>query len=217
MITENGYVLGIEAAIAGGSLSIVTRDGTELGCFNGSGAVARSEDLLADIDGLLKSSGTDRSQLELITVSAGPGSFTGIRIGIATAMGLAKGLAVPVSSESALTAVAKASAVNLKDTTTFIVLLPVGRDTVCYQSFANFTIGITAAGPPSTFPQDSITGLIKDESYSRCVAHPALRQQIEAHDKVIWLDDSLARLIAQACLGQPSPVLIDPLFVSKAN
>ena len=48
------------------------------------------------IDNLLQSSALNRNQIEAVVVSIGPGSFTGLRIGLAVAKGLAVGLSIPV-------------------------------------------------------------------------------------------------------------------------
>lgn len=47
--------------------------------------------LLAMIDGLLKAASVDRRALQVIAFGAGPGSFTGVRIGAAVAQGIALG------------------------------------------------------------------------------------------------------------------------------
>lgn len=52
--------------------------------------------LLSAIEAALKLGGASRSDLELIAVAEGPGSFTGLRIGIATAKGLARALGIPL-------------------------------------------------------------------------------------------------------------------------
>ncbi len=62
--------------------------------------------LLASIEFLLASAGWRLSDLELIAAGIGPGSFTGIRIGSATAMGLAQTLSIPFAGISALDAIA---------------------------------------------------------------------------------------------------------------
>lgn len=57
---------------------------------------SRNEKLLPAIDWLLSESGTGRDQLDLIVVTRGPGSFTGVRVGLATAQGLAFALGIPL-------------------------------------------------------------------------------------------------------------------------
>ena len=54
------------------------------------------EELLAAIDGLLQRAGVAPGELGGIVVGTGPGAFTGLRVGLATAKGLAHALAVPI-------------------------------------------------------------------------------------------------------------------------
>jgi tRNA threonylcarbamoyladenosine biosynthesis protein TsaB len=62
--------------------------------------------LLPMIDDLLRLNRIDRRDLGLIAVGSGPGSFTGIRIGIATAKGLARATGCPLVGISTLDALA---------------------------------------------------------------------------------------------------------------
>jgi tRNA threonylcarbamoyladenosine biosynthesis protein TsaB len=65
-----------------------------------------SEHLLSSIDFLLHSLGWKLEDLNLVAAGVGPGSFTGIRIGIATALGLAHSLKIPLAEISGLDALA---------------------------------------------------------------------------------------------------------------
>src|SRR5687768_3236700 len=98
-------ILAIESAISGGSLSLIV-DGSEAGHWIGTSGVSKAEELLVNIDHLLNKHCTLRAEIDLIAVSAGPGSFTGIRIGLATALGLKAGLQVSMASGSVLKAIA---------------------------------------------------------------------------------------------------------------
>jgi len=69
-------------------------------------ALSHSRSLLALIDEVLKEANLSLSELDAITVARGPGSFTGLRIGIAVAQGLAFGNQLPVLPVSSLAAVA---------------------------------------------------------------------------------------------------------------
>jgi tRNA threonylcarbamoyladenosine biosynthesis protein TsaB len=62
--------------------------------------------LLPTIIECLKAAGLEANELDGITVDIGPGSYTGIRIGIATAMGLAFPEKIPVCGVSSLEAMA---------------------------------------------------------------------------------------------------------------
>jgi tRNA threonylcarbamoyladenosine biosynthesis protein TsaB len=62
--------------------------------------------ILLAADSLLRAAGIEPRDLDGVVVGTGPGSFTGIRIGLATARGLALGLGVPVAGVSTLHAYA---------------------------------------------------------------------------------------------------------------
>lgn len=62
--------------------------------------------VLEAVHHLLEAGGAARTELERIVVGVGPGGFTGLRIGVATALGLGQALAVPVVGASSLEAMA---------------------------------------------------------------------------------------------------------------
>ena len=69
-----------------------------------------SESLLPTVEAVLKITGTDINDIDLFACSTGPGSFTGVRIGVATIKGIAYGKGKPCASISTLEALAQ----NLK-------------------------------------------------------------------------------------------------------
>jgi tRNA threonylcarbamoyladenosine biosynthesis protein TsaB len=68
--------------------------------------VSRAQALLEDVDALLRQAGAHPSDLDRLAVGLGPGSFTGVRIGLAAARGLALSLDLPGSGVSTLAALA---------------------------------------------------------------------------------------------------------------
>ena len=68
--------------------------------------VSRAQTLLEDIDALLRQAGSHPSELDRLAIGTGPGSFTGVRIGLAVARGLALSLDLPGSGVSTLAALA---------------------------------------------------------------------------------------------------------------
>jgi tRNA threonylcarbamoyladenosine biosynthesis protein TsaB len=68
--------------------------------------VSRAQTLLEDVDALLRQAGARPSDLDRLAVGLGPGSFTGVRIGLAVARGLALSLELPGSGVSTLAALA---------------------------------------------------------------------------------------------------------------
>ena len=82
------------------------RDGELIGAVALEGRGSRNEKLLPAVDWLLSESGTERSAIDLFAVTRGPGSFTGVRIGLATMQGLALALGRPVCAMSTHEAIA---------------------------------------------------------------------------------------------------------------
>jgi len=92
--------LAFDTATSAATTALV-RDGEVLG-----EAVSRAVRVLEDADELLRASAVDRSELTGIVVGTGPGSFTGMRLGLAAARGLALALDLPVAGVSTLDALA---------------------------------------------------------------------------------------------------------------
>src|ERR687897_1549201 len=68
--------------------------------------VSRASTLLADVDALVRQAGAHPRDVSGLAVGIGPGSFTGIRVGLAAARGLALALDVPAAGVSTLAALA---------------------------------------------------------------------------------------------------------------
>jgi tRNA threonylcarbamoyladenosine biosynthesis protein TsaB len=81
-------------------------DRSLLGAIALEGKGSRNEKLLPAIDWLLAEAGVDRRDIELFATTRGPGSFTGVRIGLATMQGLALALGRPVCAMSTHEAIA---------------------------------------------------------------------------------------------------------------
>ncbi|MDO4529490.1 MAG: tRNA (adenosine(37)-N6)-threonylcarbamoyltransferase complex dimerization subunit type 1 TsaB [Lachnospiraceae bacterium] len=88
-------ILGIETSGPLASVALL-KDGEVQGMKVGEFKVTHSETLMPMIDELVKETGMKLESLDAIAVSAGPGSFTGLRIGSATAKGLGMALNKPL-------------------------------------------------------------------------------------------------------------------------
>jgi tRNA threonylcarbamoyladenosine biosynthesis protein TsaB len=67
---------------------------------------SRAQTLLEDVDALLRQAGAHPSDIDQLAVGIGPGSFTGVRIGLAAARGLALSLGIEGAGVSTLAALA---------------------------------------------------------------------------------------------------------------
>lgn len=104
-------VLGLDTSTAASAACVLRTDGREfeaLPALEELGAPpAHSRDLLVRVTGVMDAAGLGFDQLDAVAVGTGPGSFTGLRVGIATARALAAAHDLelrPVSSLAALAA-----------------------------------------------------------------------------------------------------------------
>jgi tRNA threonylcarbamoyladenosine biosynthesis protein TsaB len=95
-------VLTLAFDTATGAATSALLDGSELL----GERVSRAQSLLEDVDALLRQAGAHPSDLDRLAVGIGPGSFTGVRIGLAVARGLALSLELPGAAVSTLDALA---------------------------------------------------------------------------------------------------------------
>ena len=97
-------ILAVDTTTRAGSLAVV-RDGVVLHEYVGDATRTHAQRLPADVRRVCEAAGVVIRDVELFAVAAGPGSFTGLRIGIAAVQGLAMAWSrqvVPVSTLEAL-------------------------------------------------------------------------------------------------------------------
>ena len=98
-------LLAVESATLSGGVALLDGD-LLLGEISLNIAITHSERLMAAVDRLLADCGFAPADLGGLAVSVGPGSFTGIRVGIATIKALAMALDLPVAAVPTLDALA---------------------------------------------------------------------------------------------------------------
>jgi tRNA threonylcarbamoyladenosine biosynthesis protein TsaB len=161
--------------------------------------VSRAQTLLEDVDALLRQAGAHPSDLDRLAVGLGPGSFTGVRIGLAVARGLGLSLDLPGSGVSTLAALAAGA--------------PEALPVIDAKRREVFTL---AGGEPRVLaPQD-----LPVEGGTVCVGDGAkrYRQLLEERGAVVPADEDerhLPRARFHAALaGEPGPVdELEPLYL----
>jgi tRNA threonylcarbamoyladenosine biosynthesis protein TsaB len=102
-------VLGFDTATPATALALRLADGSILAARDDpppSERPGHSTQLLTLADGLLARAGLDWGDLQLVAVGVGPGTFTGLRIGVASARAFAQSLGLDVAPVSSLRALA---------------------------------------------------------------------------------------------------------------
>jgi len=127
---SEALILAIETATRSGGVA-VARGEQVLASRTGDAAMSHSTNLIEMVEEVLQEAGVKLSEVDLFAVAVGPGSFTGLRIGLATVKAFAAHLNREVAGVSTLAAVAHASGADGE----IVSLLPAGRGEVFAQRF----------------------------------------------------------------------------------
>jgi len=202
-----GNILAIECAVGRGSVSIL--NGVSVIASAGdSQSVSRAEELITIINSLMEKAGMERHDLNMIAVSTGPGSYSGIRIGVATALGLKNSLNIPCVGVSALDAMAIFATPSLPLT----CAVPVGKKDVAWRQYKSGNEWPEPLGPPEMGTEtDFLMTLGKDADLPIFLHSELLGRLDEHHIPGIQLLDAglnLSEMIGRAAaIGQGEPVL----------
>lgn len=101
-------ILAIDTTASPVSVTILT-DGFLTGEFFLNIKITHSQVLMPLVETILKTTGTDIKDIDIFAVDAGPGSFTGVRIGVASV----KGMAMPFNTKCAAVSTLEAMAYNM--------------------------------------------------------------------------------------------------------
>jgi tRNA threonylcarbamoyladenosine biosynthesis protein TsaB len=129
-MVDSPLILSIETATLTGSVAMCKGDEV-VAVHNGHDGPSHSNTLLRTIESVLKDNGIQLSDIDLFAVAIGPGSFTGLRIGLATVKGLAFTLERPCIGIPTLEAVAHSAGTCEH----VVAALPAGRGEVIAQMF----------------------------------------------------------------------------------
>ena len=125
-------VLALDTAGADCSAALFSlSEGRVLSCVTETLGKGHAERLMDILDRALAEAGLELSAVERIAVTVGPGSFTGIRVGVAAARGLGLALGVEVRGISTLSVLAE----EARKAGDFVVAIDARRDEVYFQHF----------------------------------------------------------------------------------
>ncbi|MES2798996.1 MAG: tRNA (adenosine(37)-N6)-threonylcarbamoyltransferase complex dimerization subunit type 1 TsaB [Bacteroidota bacterium] len=100
------YILHLESSTKSCSVAL-SKDGELVACKEVLSAdFSHSENLTVFVEDVIKEAGISLKQLAAISVASGPGSYTGLRIGVSTAKGFCYALDIPLISIDSLSSIA---------------------------------------------------------------------------------------------------------------
>ncbi|MCZ2203380.1 tRNA (adenosine(37)-N6)-threonylcarbamoyltransferase complex dimerization subunit type 1 TsaB [Bartonella sp. A05] len=114
-------------------------------CISERMSKGHAEKLIGQIAEVTNQANITLDQVDRIAVNIGPGSFTGVRVGVSTARALALALEIPAIGVSALEALA-AQTNKQHPTSTVTVVIEAGRGMFYHQNFNNDLTAMSAPG-----------------------------------------------------------------------
>jgi tRNA threonylcarbamoyl adenosine modification protein YeaZ len=197
-------VLGIDTTGRGGAVAIATPEGI-LSVEVHDPGLGYAEELFGLFDRVLHDCGRRRGELTAVAVLSGPGSFTGLRIGIMTAKTLAFSLGIPLLSTPTLELLAVASGPGLK-----LALCEAGRGHAWVQEFE--------VGEEAVVARDGLRRIkLEDLDPSNAVCAPPLACGFQVSDLAGPLAARAARRQMPLCVVDPGSLVPEYGSVSQAE
>lgn len=192
-------LLAIESAVDGGSIAILDGESV-VGSLVGSDGVSKAEDILPKLDLLLDQIGCHKDQITKIAVSVGPGSFTGLRIGISSALGLRSALGIECIGVNLFSAIQQLDAAAA-------IAIPLGRTDICFRS--------SMRSPITAFPKPDLANQFAGVETVLC--HATLLGDLEAEGvrKIVSIGNDLAVLVGKYAIDLPSSTNFEPIYVQS--
>jgi tRNA threonylcarbamoyl adenosine modification protein YeaZ len=168
-------------------------------------AKGQAEALIPMLDEVLVRTGATWRDLNALGVGIGPGNFTGIRISVSAARGLAMGLSIPAVGVSTLEALAEGHDGPC------LALCDARRGAVYAQGFGGHEC------PAQHVPRDLLSAFLSEHAGAALIADAPLDlpSSTEVHAPVLPLPDAIARVAARRAVpGLPAPA---PLYLRAAD
>ena len=220
-------ILGIETATNQVGCAIGGHEGV-LALFEASRGRRHAETLVPAIQFTCRTAGIELDEISLVAVDVGPGLFTGLRVGIATAKALAHALRVPMIGIPSLDLLA----FPLRHTTRMIVtVVDARRGEVFYAFYRQSPGGVQRLGLPQVgTPEDLAAELLTTPDEIVLVGDGALRYRDRLAEGVRgvefaeqWLAHPSAAPLVQLAHARAlredwvSPSELEPLYLRKPD
>lgn len=197
-------ILSIDTSSADLSVALVNENGS-LGLVEENMLRGQGEALIPYIQSMMQQAGLLMNAVEGVAVAVGPGSFTGVRVGLSTARGIGLALDIPVYGVTNL----EAAAAGLNEPVT--VTLDTKRGDYYTQQFDK---NGKAIGEPSIQSADDL----KQQLPFTAIGDGAMKLAEEIGCDVAMKPQSSAISIAQIALSRlDNPLPAEPLYLREAD
>lgn len=150
----------------------VTEDGKVLCSGYQDTGLTHSRTLMPIVEGILKNTGLSMADIDAVAVSAGPGSFTGIRIGVSAAKGLAFAADKPAVGVSTLAAMAR----NVAFSDGLVICAMDARRSQIYNALFDAKDGtLTRLTPDRTISLEDLAQELREDSRPKTVVGDGAR------------------------------------------
>jgi tRNA threonylcarbamoyladenosine biosynthesis protein TsaB len=185
-----------------------------------SGEQQHASDLLPALETALTALGARPADIAAIFVGIGPGSYTGLRVGVATALGLARGTGAALCGVPSFEALAVAE-LALAQTAT--VLLDARQGELYVARYLRGESGVMALLPPAVVPAGDVSSappadelILADDAALRAAGLEALREREPERFRRAW--PTAAHVLAigaerLARFGAQDPSQVEPLYL----
>jgi tRNA threonylcarbamoyladenosine biosynthesis protein TsaB len=186
--------------------------GEDVGVWSWAAGRTQTTSVLPAIDELLQDAGLTPADLDAVAVATGPGTFTGLRVGMSIAKGIVLAREIPLVGIPTL----EIAAAGVPDADDLVAVLPAGRGRVVWQRFSPGDAGAPRnstfdelIGELESMPRVLVTGELGEEQQTRVT---------EGHPRVRWAHRDPAMLLRLACdrlaRGEADdPVTLEPVYL----
>jgi len=162
----NPLILGIETSTLSCSVALFSSDGLLHATQKCDAQHVHASHLLPMISEALEVLGKSPKDLSAVAVCAGPGSYTGLRIGVSTAKGLCHAMGIPLIAINSLEIQAYEALESIDEGSTIVAVMDARRDEVYTQTFERRGKAVAAL--------DETRALVIDAQLSTSELLPAL-------------------------------------------
>ncbi len=169
-----------ETGVGGGSIAVKRDDGALIDFWSGKQENSGIIEIFARSEQMLTANKIGKNAIGRVVVSKGPGSYTGIRNGWATALGLARSLRCAFTAVSVLEALTVLASSNSSGR--IVAAVPFGKTQICRQEFAfeKSPQTIKYLSVPLVSQKNELVKTVCSQDFEQIILHGNLYAQLQA-------------------------------------